>query len=158
MFSFRSIDLMRDSETIVKFRRDSYVVSFGDDRLFGDDSNYLVRIADRLEKFPGGLAIVEKDNQPVGQIEMQIREEDNQKLGYVNLFYLIPEYRGNGYGAELIDYAEDYFSKNGISEYHLRVSTSNKRGIAFYEKHGFKLLRVEEEATVLRYKMKKVIK
>lgn len=156
MLSFRSIDLKRDSETIVKFRRDSYVVSFGDDRLFGEDGEYLARISARLLKFPGGLVIVEKDGQPVGQIEMQIREED-KKFGYVNLFYLIPAYRGNGYGAELIAYAEQYFRENGINEYQLRVSESNKRGIAFYEKHGFELLRVEEADTQPRYKMKKAI-
>jgi ribosomal protein S18 acetylase RimI-like enzyme len=100
---------------------------------------------------------VEDKNQPVGQIEMQIWQEDNQNLGYVNLFYLIPEYRGMGYGVELIDYAESYFRKNGISEYHLRVSISNNRGVAFYEKHGFELLRVEEEDNLTRYKMRKTI-
>lgn len=156
MLSFRSIDLKRDSETIVKFRRDSYVVSFGDDRLFGDDNEYLARITARLLKFPGGLVIVEKDGQPVGQIEMQIREEE-KRFGYVNLFYLMPAYRGKGNGAELIAYAEQYFRKNGINEYQLRVSASNVRGIAFYKKHGFELLGAEEEDTHPRYKMKKAI-
>jgi GNAT superfamily N-acetyltransferase len=113
---------LRDREIIINFRRDSYVISFGDDYLFGDNDSYLKKTEYRLFKFPGGIVLVENDDKPVGQVEMQIKDIDNKKVGYVNLFYLIPEYRGRGYGSTLIEYAEHFFLKNNINEYQLRVS------------------------------------
>lgn len=157
MFSFRNIDLSKDTETIINFRRDSYVISFGDDNLFGDKNSYLKKIENRLVKFPGGIVIVEDDGIPVGQIELQIKTFENQNIGYVNLFYLISEYRGKGYGAKLIEYAEQFFQENNIYVYQLRVSQTNKRAISFYNKNGFDLLRVEEEETVPRFKMQKLL-
>jgi len=157
LFLFRNIDLPRDSETIIKFRRDSYIISFGDERLFGDNLSYLKKITERLLKFPGGLVIVEADGEPVGQVELQIKQVENKDIGYVNLFYLIPEFRGKGYGLHLIKYAEDFFSQYNMKEYQLRVSPTNKSAVRFYKKHGFDQIRIEEEESVPRYRMQKLI-
>lgn len=145
MFSFRPIDLSIDTETIIKYRKDSYKVSFGDESMFGNNDDYLNKINERLLRFPGGLVIVEKDGLPIGQIELQIKNIENKDVGYVNLFYLTPEYREKGYGLILIDYAERFFKKHKLKEYQLRVSTTNQRAISFYKKNGFNLLYIEEK-------------
>lgn len=155
MFSFRDIDLLTDSETVIKFRRDAFVISFGDESLFGDNEFYLMRVHELLQKFPGGLVIVEHDGKPVGQIELQIMRYEKKKIGYVNLFYLISEYRGKGYGTALMRYAENYFRKNKMKKYHLRVTKTNQGAMSFYEKNGFELIRMEEEENVLLYRMQK---
>ncbi|MEI5909358.1 GNAT family N-acetyltransferase [Bacillus spongiae] len=111
----------------------------------------------RLIRFPEGLVIVEKGGVPIGQIELQIKKIENKEIGYVNLFYLTPEYREKGYGSILIDYAESYFYKHKLKEYQLRVSTTNQRAIRFYKKYGFNLLRIEKEETVPRYRMRKCL-
>ncbi|MGE7602432.1 GNAT family N-acetyltransferase [Peribacillus sp. NPDC097675] len=157
MISFRNIDLSRDTETIIKFRRDSYSISFGDESLYGDNYSYLKKINDRLIKFPGGLVIVELDYKQIGQVELQIKQIDNKEIGYVNLFYLISEYRGKGYGGKLIEFAERFFREYGVNEYQLRVSPTNKRAINFYEKNGFDVLGIEEEDTVPRFRMHKLV-
>ncbi|WP_284469739.1 GNAT family N-acetyltransferase [Peribacillus simplex] len=38
-------------------------------------------------------------------MELQVREYEGTEIGYVNLFYLIPEYRSKGIGKELVRYA-----------------------------------------------------
>jgi GNAT superfamily N-acetyltransferase len=43
-------------------------------------------------------------DKPVGQIEARTKDMDDGKFGYVNLFYLIPDYRGKGYGRQLEQY------------------------------------------------------
>lgn len=98
---FRTIDTDKDKDTIIKFRKDSYVVSFGTEAGFGDEHAYLQRMEERVRKFPDGQVILEKDQEPIGQMELQIREYEGIEIGYVNLFYLIPEYRSKGLGKKL---------------------------------------------------------
>lgn len=157
MFSFRPIDLSIDTETIIKYRKESYKVSFGDENMFGNKEEYLNKIKERLLRFPEGLVIVEKDGLPIGQVELQIKSIENKDIGYVNLFYLTPEYREKGYGLILIDYAESFFKKHKLKEYQLRVSTTNQRAISFYKKNGFNLLCIEEKNKVPRYRMGKCL-
>lgn len=151
---FRTIDIDKDKETIVAFRKDSYVVSFGSEEGFGDERSYLNRIKERVRQFPDGQVIIERDQEPIGQMELQIREYEGTEIGYVNLFYLIPEYRSKGLGKELVGYAETFFRKFGVSEYQLRVSPDNQRAVRFYTKSGMVKLR-EENEKYLVWRMRK---
>ncbi|MDM5360508.1 GNAT family N-acetyltransferase [Peribacillus sp. ACCC06369] len=140
---FRTIDTDKDKEIIVKFRKDSFVVSFGSEDGFGDENTYLQRMKERVRKFPDGQVIIEKDQEPIGQMELQIREYEGTEIGYVNLFYLIPEYRSKGLGKELVRYAENFFRQFNVSEYHLRVSPNNQRAIRLYTNSG--MMKISEE-------------
>lgn len=140
---FRTIDTDKDKDIIVKFRKDSFVVSFGSEDGFGDENTYLQRMKERVRKFPDGQVIIEKDQEPIGQMELQIREYEGTEIGYVNLFYLIPEYRSKGLGKELVRYAENFFRQFNVSEYHLRVSPDNQRAIRLYTSSG--MMKISEE-------------
>ena len=98
---FRTIDTDKDKDTIIKFRKDSFIVSFGTEAGFGDENAHLQRMEERVRKFPDGQVIIEKDQEPIGQMELQVREYEGNEIGYVNLFYLIPEYRSKGFRKEL---------------------------------------------------------
>ncbi|ASS95489.1 hypothetical protein BS1321_17180 [Peribacillus simplex NBRC 15720 = DSM 1321] len=128
---------------IIKFRKDSFVVSFGSEDGFGDENTYLQRMKERVRKFPDGQVIIEKDQEPIGQMELQIREYEGTEIGYVNLFYLIPEHRSKGLGKELVRYAERFFRQFNVSEYHLRVSPDNQRAIRLYTNTG--MMKISEE-------------
>lgn len=154
--NFRTIDIERDKDLIIKFRKDSYVVSFGSEEGFGDEIAYINRIRERVNRFPNGQVIIEVENIPIGQMELQIKEFDEKEIGYVNLYYLIPEYRDKGLGKDLIHYAEDFFRKSNVSEYHLRVSPTNQRAIKLYTKFGMVKLR-EENEKYLVYRMRKLL-
>lgn len=154
--NFRTIDIEKDKDMIIKFRKDSYVVSFGSDEGFGDEIAYINRIKERVDKFPNGQVIIEKDNLPIGQMELQIREFAGKEIGYVNLFYLIQDYRGKGHGKDLIRYAEAFFRKSNVSEYHLRVSPDNQRAIRLYSKSGMEKVG-EEDEKYLVLRMRKVL-
>lgn len=140
---FRTIDIHKDRNTIIKFRKDSYIVSFGCVDGFGDEEDYIQRIAQRVCKFPEGLVIVEEKQKPIGQMELQIIYYEGKEIGYVNLYYLVPEYRGRGYGEKLVVYAESFFRKHHVKEYHLRVAPSNQRAIHFYLKSGMEKIKEE---------------
>ncbi|WP_236888081.1 GNAT family N-acetyltransferase [Cytobacillus oceanisediminis] len=72
-----------------------------------------------------------------------MKQYDGKEIGYVNLYYLIPEKRGMGLGFKLHDYALKFFKASNLKEYHLRVSTSNQNALAFYEKNGMKKIRLK---------------
>jgi GNAT superfamily N-acetyltransferase len=153
---YRTINIEKDKDIIIKFRKDSYVVSFGFEERFGDENAYINRIKERVNKFPNGQVIIEIDDLPIGQMELQIRDFEGKKIGYVNLFYLIPEYRGKGLGKELISYAEDFFNKSNVSEYHLWVSPTNVRAMRLYTNAGMIKFR-EENEKYLMYRMMKLL-
>jgi len=138
--TFKSIDLVRNSELCVAFRRDSFICSFGVDNFFEeagpDGVDYLERLQRRIAKFPDGYVHVWQGNEIIGQLEMQIKEDP--QIGYVNLFYLVPEARGTGAGELLQQYAMQFFLRNGLRLAQLSVSPKNERALAYYRKHGWR--------------------
>lgn len=143
LFTFRTIDVERDAETIVQFRKDSFLVSLGSIDGFGDRNQYLAWIGLNAVLYPEGFVLMEHEGKVVGQMEAEVVPYRGKRVGYVDLFYLVPEYRGKGYGQIQLERAEALFRKWGVSEYHLRVSPTNKPAMRFYEKHGFSRLEFE---------------
>lgn len=140
---FRTINPILDRETIIAFRKDSYMVSFGHLSGFGDEDDYVARISERVLRFPEGQVIVEEEGQSIGQLELQIIMFEGREIGYANLFYLAAGYRGKGRGSDLISYAENFFRKQGVKEYQLRVALDNHRAISLYERSGMHKLQLE---------------
>lgn len=137
---FEPLDLERNAQLIVEFRADSFVESFGDaNQLFGSDGKgdqrYLALLKER-NAFVGSCVHVIDNGKIVGQIEMR-RDASQSDSGYVNLFYLIPDYRGKGIGKHLDEYARDFFLGFGMNRATLNVSPTNLRAIRFYEKCGW---------------------
>ncbi|WP_339202393.1 GNAT family N-acetyltransferase [Peribacillus sp. FSL P2-0133] len=67
-------------------------------------------------------------------------------------FILLQKKRGEGLGKKLHEYALNFFRNNGVDEYHLRVSPSNKQAIAYYKKNGMLELKSELVGKVIRMK------
>ena len=149
---FEPIDTNKHRKYIIPFRRDSFIVSFGTDKDFENEKEYLDWVKTKSSEFPDGFVIVWEDETPIGQLELTIKEYKGNKIGYVNLYYLIPEKRGLGLGKELHQYALQFFKKYGVNEYHLRVSPNNQYALAFYRKNGMQELGFEHEGKVIRMK------
>jgi len=148
---FEKIDLVKHKDLVDKFRKDSFFVSFGEMSNF-DEEEYLLWLKEKAKEFPNGFVLVVEDNKYIGQLELTIREFEGEKIGYVNLFYLIPEMRGIGKGKELVHYAKRFFMDYEVSEYHLRVSPSNNQAGKFYQKIGMEEVGLEADEKVIRMK------
>lgn len=137
---FEPIDLLRHADTCVLFRRDSYGCSFGEGEAFpaadGGVSAYLERLRTRLATFPEGIVHVWRSEKIIGQIEAQM--PPGLGTGYVNLFHLVAEERGNGTGDLLHDYVVSLFARQGAPSARLSVSPSNARALRYYAKHGWR--------------------
>lgn len=151
MLQFKTIDLEKQREQAIRFRRDSFEVSFGDAVDF-DEADYLQWLKEMVNDYPEGFVMVEEEGELIGQLELSIREYDGASIGYVNLYYLIPASRGNGRGEELHIYAKDFFKSRHVTEFHLRVAPSNTPAIKFYRKIGMKEVGPEVDGKVIRMK------
>jgi GNAT superfamily N-acetyltransferase len=136
---FEPVDLHRDSDTCIRFRRDSYFCSFGDGEAFdpatGGTTGYLDRLRQRLAALPEGIVHAWRGDRIVGQIEAQVPAD--RPGGYVNLFYLVADERGRGAGDELHAYLVSLFRRIGLPAARLSVSPSNARAVRYYSKHGW---------------------
>ena len=57
--------------------------------------------------------------------------------GWVHFFYITPELRGLGYGAALVEHAENFCRERGLDKLCLRVGEPNDGARRFYERCGF---------------------
>ncbi len=151
---FKPIVLPRDESFCIQFRADSYVISFGDAaRFYGEDGHgaktYVGYLQNKLLQDPNSAVHVWQGERIVGQVELGFLRDD-PATGYVNLFYLIPELRGHGYGELLDQYATLHYKALGIARVRLSVSPTNASAIWFYQKMGWADLGLSERDPTVR--------
>ncbi|MGE4132784.1 MAG: GNAT family N-acetyltransferase [Bdellovibrionales bacterium] len=56
----------------------------------------------------------------------------------MNLYYLVPELRGQGFSNHLEEFAVSHLKSRGFTRARLSVSPSNVRAVRFYEKNGWR--------------------
>lgn len=151
---FRAINILKDKDTIIEFRKDTYLISFGSLEGF-DEVSYIERITERVNSFPDGQLIIEDSGKAIGQIGLVTQNYKDRDIGYVNLYYIIKEYRNKGIGQKLISFTENYFKGLNLYEYHLRVSAQNEDAIRFYTKSGLTKLMEEKNDEQVLWRMGK---
>ena len=141
MLEFKPINLTKHRDQCVEFRADSFVCSFGSADLFyemdGDGvATYLHWLEQKMKTLPHSCVHVWHENQIIGQIEMG-RWKQDFRVGHVNLFYLTPEFRGQGLGQQLEQHAATFLQELGCRSARLSVSPTNLLAVRFYLKHGW---------------------
>ncbi|MFT5874729.1 MAG: ribosomal protein S18 acetylase RimI-like enzyme [Clostridium sp.] len=77
----------------------------------------------------------------VGKIHLSITDNE----GFIYGFGVLPDFRGKGYGREILISALDILKKKQVGNIFLEVATENKRALELYESCGF------EEISVMDY-------
>jgi ribosomal protein S18 acetylase RimI-like enzyme len=137
---FRPIDLDQHRELFLTFIRDTHLCSFGSMDSFPDDIHgeelLIERIQKKLTDKPQSCLHIWQNEQIVGQLHLgQLVDPD---VGYINLLYVIPEWRGGGIASLIEDYASAYLQGQGFESARLSVTAQNHRAIRFYSKKGWK--------------------
>ena len=57
---------------------------------------------------------------------------------YLEDLFVLPEYRGKGYGAQLMEWALNRFNELGLHDVDVKVADGND-AISLYEKYGFQM-------------------
>ena len=83
---------------------------------------------------------------PVGLLDLDPLRGRGQGYGWVSLLYLLPEYRGKGYGIQVLGRAISHFRQQGRDALRLLAAEENAPARRFYERESFRLLGYEEGA------------
>ena len=145
----RTIALPRDAARAVAYHADACRSSFGDGDFQGRlerPGRYLEGLAARIAEYPEGNLLAYAGLRCVGQLEMQVPY--GAEVGYVNLFYVTPPFRRQGYGRLLQARAEQYFRSWEARRIELHVSPTNTGAVRFYEAMGYAV--VEREGDMLQ--------
>jgi GNAT superfamily N-acetyltransferase len=140
--TFIQIDLNSQEDLCVRFTEDAFVESFGDASKFHEDDGrgserYRVWLRERLANDPTSAVFVVQDTEIIGQVTAGKWKQD-ATVGYVNLYYLVPEKRGKGLSRFLEEYTINYLLGLGFRTARLSVSPTNRRAVRFYEKSGWR--------------------
>ncbi len=135
---YRRIELPRDADVVVAHYLDAMAATFGHHRRFSGRQRHLQWIRSKIEEFPDGFVLVYLAEQCVGQLQLQVPY--GLTTGYVNLFYVSPDFRRQGFGRQLHLYADRYFRSWEATEVQLHVSPTNVAAVAFYRALGYRRL------------------
>ncbi len=132
------VDLNTNLELCIQFRRDTHILSYGTDETF-DRDQCIDWFNQQKQSNANGFLHVICDGAIVGQLEFKSALDDAEKglLGYINLIYLIPEYRGKGYGIKLQNYIFTQFKEDKCTSAYLRYLPDNRSAGIFYLKNGW---------------------
>ena len=95
---FKTIDLSKHADIAIRFREDSFRVSFGhaDDFHEADglgSKRYLEWLSVRIGEYPDLHVHVWCEGEIIGQLDGRF-DRQSPTVGYINLYYLAPEWRG----------------------------------------------------------------
>lgn len=107
------------------------------DTWFNADSPFDNHLKKLLAFDPTSCMFALLDNEIVGHLHLMIVEDGT--CGYLNDIYLMPEYRGRGFGEQLNAHALAFFAKHGVRRAKLRTNLQQPKLIAFYERMGWEL-------------------
>lgn len=92
---------------------------------------------------PGAVLKIYAGDEPVGLVDLDTRRGAHAGYGWITLLYLKPEYRGQGYGVQLLARAIRRYRELGRRALRLHVAEENRAAAAFYRRWGFRTLSEE---------------
>ena len=140
---FLPINIQQNFSTCINFRKDAYLCSFG--HLEGSDEflcGYKARMTARKHESNWHYDHIWLEGNIIGQLEFHSQYLGQcgnfENTGYLNLIYLIPEYRGKGISGMAQQYVENVISTESCNQALLSVSRTNQRAIQHYVRHGWR--------------------
>ena len=85
--------------------------------------------------------ILIEDEIPIGFASYS--PHDDGTIYHLNKIYVLPGQQGKNLGKQILSYIISQIKKSGATSLHLNVNRQNK-AIHFYEKQGFKIIRIED--------------
>ncbi len=89
------------------------------------------------------LVIAEENSKLLGFLIASLISNTYEKVAYLDDIFVLPNYRKNRIGTELIEYFKTWSKAHKTKTLRLAVLTNNTNAINFYKKIGFKIKHYE---------------
>ncbi|MEG1857099.1 MAG: bifunctional histidine phosphatase family protein/GNAT family N-acetyltransferase [Pseudoflavonifractor sp.] len=133
---YAPLDMDRDGEIYYKARREAWVNIHGS--LLNFDGDGFVQDAVRqCRQDRRAVTCAYLRDELVGLIQMDITRDAEQGIGYIPFVYMLPEYRKQGLGVQLLGEAISLYRPLGRDKLHLRCAPDNLVAQRFYRRYGF---------------------
>ena len=136
-----------DPELYSACYRDAWQEAHGGS-LIGYDEDAILRAAlEHHQTYPGAIRKFYLDEKFAGLIDCNVNHGAHAGYGWISLLYLTKEFRGKGYGVQLLARAIVLYKQLGRLSIRLHTAASNTNALAFYQREGFSLLQTEPAAS-----------
>jgi ribosomal protein S18 acetylase RimI-like enzyme len=105
---------------------------------------YLAHVKEKVAHNRGALLVAELNGVFAGYAACWVEHDDNvaetedsNHFGYVSDTYVVPEFRGHGVVARLLEAAESHLRNVGVLRMRIGVLANNASARRAYEKYGF---------------------
>ncbi|HIT32113.1 MAG TPA: GNAT family N-acetyltransferase [Candidatus Enterenecus stercoripullorum] len=133
---FIPLRLPEQKDRYLSARQEGWLTSHGTMDNF--DGPAFLATAQRNHDFdPASVLLAMAGDSPVGILQMDFQQEAERKIGRVPFFYIMPEYRSQGLGVQMLGQAISAFRNRGRQYIRLRCAPENNRAKQFYQSHSF---------------------
>lgn len=125
---------------------DAWQAAHGSLKGYNEDT-YLCAAMEHRANYPGAVLKLYAQEDGVGVVDMDTRRGAADGVGWISLIWLREDYRGKGYGIQLLARAIKTYSELGRRELRLYAARDNVAALRFYESCGFKQIGTEMRDT-----------
>ena len=152
---FEPLQFPRDSAFFDSCYSDAWAAAHGSTA--GYTARPYLRSAKEHARTPHAVVKLLSGDKVVGMIDMDPDRGRAEGYGWISFFYLLPEYRGKGWAAQLLGHALWFSENHGRKSVRLHVAEDNTRARGFYEHFGFTKVGETPGIRGTLYQMEKVI-
>ena len=152
---FEPLQFPRDSAFFDRCYADAWATAHGSTA--GYSPGPYLRSAKRHSKTPHAVVRLLSGNDVVGMIDLDPDRGRREGYGWISFFYLLPDYRGKGWGAQLLGHALWFCEIHGRDRVRLVVAEDNVHARGFYEHFGFTVVDSMPGVRGTLYQMEKPI-
>ena len=152
---FEPLQFPRDSAFFDACYADAWAAAHGSTA--GYTARPYLRSAKEHARTPHAVVKLLSGDKVVGMIDMDPDRGRREGFGWISFFYLLPEYRGKGWAAQLLGHALWFSELHGRKSVRLHVAEDNTHARGFYEHFGFQKIGETPGIRGTLYQMEKVI-
>ena len=143
----REMNWRTDKDAVLGFQKEIYETNFPGFRMtpaFLRDYEQQMRRA--LREAGERVLVLDEAGQICGFLWLAIvTTMVEPRVGYIKNIYVAHGWRGQGYGRQLLDAADEWFRKSGCAKAALDASVCNRRAVAVYLAAGYGAARYRME-------------
>lgn len=133
---YRPLTFPSEDGLYVRAREEAWAAVHGSLHGFRED-DYLQEAHQLSRQDPENIVCAMLDDKVVGILQLDPDRDAEQCVGVIPFYYMLPEYRFQGLGIQLLGQAISTYRPLGRDVLRLRCAPENTTGQHFYSKHGF---------------------